>query len=173
MPVPVAFWPTQVPCAEYWIVVSWPGTKETSPFAGGAVIVSFMALVLSSLGIFKSIGPALAIAVFVTVIAALTLVPAIVALLGTRVFWPSKSWKVEPEAARFAAVGRSLGRHPVRYAVASGGILAVLALFAFGYLFGFVGLLLAVPLAAAAGVLARFAVRRYRESLFYTGSPLS
>ena len=27
--------------------------------------------------------------------------------------------------------------------------------------------------AAAAGVLARFAVRRYRESLFYTGSPLS
>ena len=106
---------------------------EAIASAGGAVIVSFMALVLSSLGIFKSIGPALAIAVFVTVIAALTLVPAIVALLGTRVFWPSKSWKVEPEAARFAAVGRSLGRHPVRYAVASGGILAVLALFAFGF----------------------------------------
>ena len=35
--------------------------------AGGAVIVSFMALILSSLGIFKSIGPALAIAVAVTV----------------------------------------------------------------------------------------------------------
>ena len=106
---------------------------EAIASAGGAVIVSFMALVLSSLGIFKSIGPALAIAVFVTVLAALTLVPAIVALLGTKVFWPSKSWRVEPEAARFAAVGRSLGRHPVRYAVASGGILAVLALFAFGF----------------------------------------
>jgi hypothetical protein len=39
MPVPVVFWPTQVSCAEYWIVVSWPGTNETSPFAGGAVIV--------------------------------------------------------------------------------------------------------------------------------------
>ncbi len=100
---------------------------EAIASAGGAVIVSFMALVLSSLGIFKSIGPALAIAVLVTVLAALTLVPAIVALLGTKVFWPSKSWKVEPEAARFAAVGRSLGRHPVRYAVASGGVLAVLA----------------------------------------------
>jgi RND superfamily putative drug exporter len=106
---------------------------EAIASAGGAVIVSFMALVLSSLGIFKSIGPALAIAVFVTVLAALTLVPAIVALIGTRVFWPSKSWHVEPEAARFAAIGRSLGRHPARYATASGLFLAVLAVFAFGF----------------------------------------
>jgi RND superfamily putative drug exporter len=106
---------------------------EAIASAGGAVIVSFMALILSSLGIFKSIGPALAIAVFVTVLAALTLFPAIVSLLGTRVFWPSKSWKVEPEAARFAAVGQSLGRHPVRYAVASGGVLAILAVFALGF----------------------------------------
>jgi predicted PurR-regulated permease PerM len=43
-------------------------------------------------------------------------------------------------------------------------------LFAFGYLFGFVGLLLAVPLAAATGVLVRFALRRYLESPLYTGT---
>jgi predicted PurR-regulated permease PerM len=43
------------------------------------------------------------------------------------------------------------------------------SLFAFGYLFGFVGLLLAVPLAAAAGVLIRFALQRYRASPLYTG----
>jgi predicted PurR-regulated permease PerM len=43
------------------------------------------------------------------------------------------------------------------------------ALFAFGYLFGFVGLLLAVPMAAAIGVLVRFALHRYRESPLYTG----
>ena len=58
-------------------------------------------------------------------------------------------------------VGHSVGLHPVWL---------MFALFAFGYLFGFVGLLLAVPLAAAAGVLIRFAVRRYRESPLYTGS---
>ena len=39
---------------------------EAIASAGGAVIVAFMALVLSSLGIFRSIGPALAIAVAVT-----------------------------------------------------------------------------------------------------------
>ncbi len=106
---------------------------EAIASAGGVVIVSFMALVLSSLGIFRSIGPALAIAVLVTVLAALTLVPAIVSLLGTKVFWPSKSWRAEPKSARFAAVGRSLGRHPVRYALTSGLLLAVLSLFALGF----------------------------------------
>jgi RND superfamily putative drug exporter len=106
---------------------------EAIASAGGAVIVAFMALVLSSLGIFKSIGPALAIAVAVTVVAALTLVPAVVSLIGTKVFWPSKSWRVEPKGARFAALGDSLGRRPGRYALASGLVLGVLAIFALGF----------------------------------------
>ena len=42
------------------------------------------------------------------------------------------------------------------------------ALFAFGSLFGFVGLLLAVPLAAVTGVLGRFALRQYLGSPLYT-----
>jgi predicted PurR-regulated permease PerM len=58
-------------------------------------------------------------------------------------------------------VGHSVGLHPVWL---------MFALFAFGYLFGFVGLLLAVPLAAATGVLIRFALRRYLASPLYTGS---
>ncbi|PZF81254.1 MMPL family transporter [Jiangella anatolica] len=106
---------------------------EAIASAGGAVIVAFMALVLSSLGIFRSIGPALAIAVAVTVLAALTLVPAIVSLLGTKVFWPSKAWKNEPKAARFGAIGDSLGRHPVRFALVSGLVLAALAVLALGF----------------------------------------
>jgi predicted PurR-regulated permease PerM len=57
-------------------------------------------------------------------------------------------------------VGESIGLHPVWL---------MFALFAFGYLFGFVGLLIAVPLAAIMGVLVRFALRRYLESPFYTG----
>ena len=46
-------------------------------------------------------------------------------------------------------VGESVGLHPVWL---------IFALLAFGYLFGFVGLLVAVPLAATIGVLARFAL---------------
>jgi predicted PurR-regulated permease PerM len=56
-------------------------------------------------------------------------------------------------------VGQSVGLHPVWI---------IFALLAFGYLFGFVGLLVAVPLAATIGVLTRFALARYRESSLYT-----
>ena len=57
-------------------------------------------------------------------------------------------------------VGESVGIHPVWL---------IFALLAFGYLFGFVGLLVAVPLAATIGVLTRFALRRYLQSSLYTG----
>ncbi len=58
-------------------------------------------------------------------------------------------------------VGSSVGLHPVWI---------MFALFAFGLLFGFVGMLIAVPLAAALGVLARFALKRYLESPLYLGT---
>jgi RND superfamily putative drug exporter len=106
---------------------------EAIASAAGAVIIAFLALTLSTLGLFKSLGPALAIAVAVTLIAGLTLIPAIVSLLGTKVFWPSKKWKVEPTGTRFAAIGRSVGRRPIAYAGASGAILVVLAIFALGF----------------------------------------
>jgi RND superfamily putative drug exporter len=106
---------------------------EAIASAGGAVIVAFMALVLSSLSIFRSIGPALAIAVAVTLLAALTLVPALVTILGKALFWPSRRWSKEPEGARFAAVGDRLGRRPGLFAAASGLVLAVLAVFALGF----------------------------------------
>ena len=57
-------------------------------------------------------------------------------------------------------VGKNVGLHPV---------LLMFAMFAFGYLFGFVGLLVAVPLAATIGVLSRFALTQYFASPFYTG----
>jgi RND superfamily putative drug exporter len=101
--------------------------------AGEAIASAGGALVLSSLSIFRSIGPALAIAVAVTLVAALTLVPAVVTLLGRALFFPSKKYLVEPEAARFAAIGRQLGRRPVVFAGASGLVLAILAVFALGF----------------------------------------
>jgi predicted PurR-regulated permease PerM len=57
-------------------------------------------------------------------------------------------------------VGERVGLHPVWL---------MFSLFAFGYLMGFVGLLIAVPLAAATGVLVRFALSQYVASPLYTG----
>jgi RND superfamily putative drug exporter len=106
---------------------------EAISSAAGAVIIAFLALTLSTLALFRSLGPALAIAVATTLLAGLTLIPAVVSLLGTRVFWPSKAWRNEPTGARFAAIGRAMGRHPGRFAAVSGIVLAVLAVFALGF----------------------------------------
>jgi predicted PurR-regulated permease PerM len=57
-------------------------------------------------------------------------------------------------------VGPKVGLHPVWM---------MFSLIAFSYLFGFVGVLVAIPLAATIGVLLRFALRKYLESPIYTG----
>jgi RND superfamily putative drug exporter len=106
---------------------------EAIASAAGTVIVAFLVLSMSTLGLFKALGPALAIAVAVTLITALTLIPAVVSLLGTRIFWPSKGWRREPTGARFGAVGNALGRRPARFAAASGIVLVALAVASFWY----------------------------------------
>ena len=106
---------------------------EVIASAAGVVIVAFLALLLSTLSLFRSLGPTLAIAVGVTLVAGLTLVPAIVSLIGRRVFWPSKSWQREPKGARFAAIGRAVGRRPAVLAAASGLVLIALALGALSF----------------------------------------
>ncbi|MFB4298796.1 MMPL family transporter [Actinomadura sp. NTSP31] len=106
---------------------------EAISSAAGAVIIAFLALLLSTLALFRSLGPALAIAVATTLLAGLTLIPAVVSLLGTKVFWPSKAWRQEPKGARFAAIGASMGRHPGRFAAVSGLLLVVLAAFSLGF----------------------------------------
>jgi len=89
-------------------------------------------------------------------------------------FWPDWIWIVAIATIFFVGqffegnilqpklVGASVGLHPVWL---------MFALFAFGALFGFVGLLIAVPAAAAVGVLARFAIAQYLQSEMYYGRP--
>lgn len=58
-------------------------------------------------------------------------------------------------------VGQSVGLHPVWL---------IFALSVFGGLFGFVGMLVAVPVAAMIGVLIRFGILQYKDSLLYRGT---
>lgn len=59
-------------------------------------------------------------------------------------------------------VGSSINLHPVWL---------IFAVLAFSYLFGMVGAIVAVPLAATMGVMVRFAVKEYRLSRLYAGAP--
>jgi predicted PurR-regulated permease PerM len=88
-------------------------------------------------------------------------------------FWPS--WTSILLVPAIFLIGQSLADYVlspyfVGRRVHLGPVWVMLALFAFGYLFGFVGLLMAVPLAAAIGVLMRFALRQYYASPLYAAA---
>lgn len=61
-------------------------------------------------------------------------------------------------------VGSKIGLHPVWL---------IFSLLVFSYLFGFLGLLVAVPVAAAIGVLVRFALESYMKSSVYRGQEIA
>lgn len=140
--------------------------------------------VCAILGTFYAVGLAivgLQFGLVVGVIAGLiSFIPYVGALVGGALaiglalfqFWSDPIW-IGAVAAIFAAgqflegniltpklVGESVGLHPVWL---------LFALSAFGTLFGFVGMLVAVPVAAALGVIARFGVGQYQVSRLYRG----
>jgi len=93
-------------------------------------------------------------------------------IIATVQFWPDWPWILvvlavfvvgqflEGNVLYPKLVGSSIGINPVWL---------MFSLFAFASLFGFVGLLLAVPLSAIAAVLTRFAVQKYKQSQLYLG----
>jgi predicted PurR-regulated permease PerM len=149
-----------------------------SGFLRGQLAVCFLlglyyaiALTLVGLQFGVLIGVVAGLITFVPYVGSLTglLIASAVAITQ---FWPDWQWIVavvviflvgqfvEGNIIAPKLVGERVGLHPVWM---------IFAMFAFGYLFGFVGLLLAVPLAAAIAVLFRFGLRRYLASPIYTG----
>ena len=91
------------------------------------VIIAFSALLLAELGFFRTMAPGLIISVAVTLLASLTLIPAAIAIVGPRVFWPSKGWQTAPDGRLFKRLGQLIARRPGRMALASGGAMLALA----------------------------------------------
>ena len=114
-------------------------------FAG---LISFIPYVGSMVGLVLSVGVA-----FVQFWPDWTMVVAVACVFFVGQF-------IEGNILQPRLVGKSVGLHPVWL---------MFSLFAFGALFGFVGLLIAVPAAAAVAVLVRFLIARYLESPLYKG----
>lgn len=118
-------------------------------FAIGMIagVLSIMPYVGSGIGIITS----LAVAWFTT--KDLTMVGIVAGIFGLGQF-------VEGNFLTPKMVGNNVGLHP---------LWVIFALMAGGSLAGFVGMLVAVPVAAVIGVMVRFALDQYRHSKYYTG----
>jgi RND superfamily putative drug exporter len=63
---------------------------ESVTFSAGTVIAALVSLLAASFGLYADLGVPLAIGIGVMLVAALTLLPALLAILGRAVFWPTK-----------------------------------------------------------------------------------
>jgi len=181
-------WDRMISTIDSWVPRDYVGTVRELGRDVNAAMAGFIrgqGTVCLVLGIFYATGLTLAGLKFGLAIGllagALTFIPYAGAMTGGVLaigvalvqFWPDY-WSIGLVVGVFAVgqflegnflspklVGKSIGLHPVWL---------MFALFAFGYVFGFVGLLLAVPMAAAAGVLVRFVLRKYLSSQLYLGA---
>jgi RND superfamily putative drug exporter len=111
-------------------------TERTGPAilsAGAIVVVAMLVLTVADFNATREMGPILALGVAVMVVAGLTLLPAILATLGRRSFWPAVP-RVEPEAEPVGALWRRVG-HLVasRPAATASVVTAILVVGALGY----------------------------------------
>ncbi|MCL4288017.1 MAG: MMPL family transporter, partial [Thermoleophilia bacterium] len=102
-------------------------------FAGGTVVIALLSLTLADIPIVSALGYSAAIAVVVAVCCALTLLPALLAMLGPRI----ESWPIpklhRPEhrdhhSHGFERLARFVGRHPWSTGTIAAAVLVALAL---------------------------------------------
>jgi RND superfamily putative drug exporter len=107
--------------------------ESVRPIAASAatVIAAMLVLLLAELESTHWLGPVLAIGIAVMLAAALTLLPALLSILGSRAFWPARGSAGQRPSRRWAQIAGLVRRRP-RAIVAS--VFAALALLALGNL---------------------------------------
>lgn len=116
------------------------GVGEAIASSAGTVIAALLVLLLTTLGLYNSLGWVLAIAVMVMLAAGLTMVPAMLSVVGRAAFWPfvpklrprpaasDEVEEVAPAKGFWGRIAAWVTRHPVTAVVASVIFLGVLTL---------------------------------------------
>ncbi|MGN9789654.1 MMPL family transporter [Streptomyces sp. OZ13] len=101
------------------------GSAITS--AALTIVAAFATLGLASFGQFRVLGPAVAISVMVMLLASLTFMPALLAVSGRRMFWPSRTLKHAPREGSAGRFGDTVARRPLAVTVGAIVLLGALA----------------------------------------------
>jgi RND superfamily putative drug exporter len=97
--------------------------------SGGTTVAVLGVLLLASFGTFRGMGPILGLAIALTVVAGLTLIPALVVLAGNSIFWPIAADKATRRSRLWQRIAQLVTARPVFSLLAA---LVVLVVFALG-----------------------------------------
>ncbi len=106
---------------------------ESISASAGTVIVALLSLFFATFGIYHDLGAPLAIGIAVMLLAGLTLVPALLAIFGRAVFWPTKVVKREASQGLWGRAAGRLVRKPALTLVIGVVIFGGLALAVTGF----------------------------------------
>jgi putative drug exporter of the RND superfamily len=115
------------------ITMAGATASRTVFFSGMAVAIALAGMLIVPDPVFRSFAVGAILVVAVTVVAALTLLPAVLSLLGDRINWLSlpfigKRGEIKGSGGLWGLTTRAVTAHPVVSVVISGGLLVVLAL---------------------------------------------
>jgi RND superfamily putative drug exporter len=106
---------------------------QSITFSAATVAAALLSLLLASFGLYKGLGPALAIGLGIMLLIALTFLPALLAILGRVVFWPSKTNKQPLKFGLWGKLADTVIKRPVTMLVIGVIIFGGLALGILGY----------------------------------------
>jgi RND superfamily putative drug exporter len=106
---------------------------ESITASAGTVILALLTLLLATFGLYKDLGAPLAVGVAIMLLIGLTLLPALLAILGRKAFWPSKTQAGSQREGAWARIAGRLVRHPKTTLIAGLVVFLGLAAGALGY----------------------------------------
>jgi RND superfamily putative drug exporter len=87
---------------------------ETISFSAFTVIAAMLCLLAAQFGLYTGLGPALAIGIALMLLAGLTFLPALLAILGRAVFWPSGARQTNSsQTGLWSRIGGRVLAHPI------------------------------------------------------------
>ncbi len=96
------------------IVKSVNRVGETITFSAGCVIGALLCLLIASLGFYQGLGPSLAIGIAIMLLVSLTLTPALLAIFGRAVFWPTGAHPSPQTLGAWGRISTFVLRRPAR-----------------------------------------------------------
>ncbi len=106
---------------------------ESITFSAGTVIGALLCLLLATFGIYKGLGPSLAIGIALMLLAALTLLPALLAIFGRAAFWPSNVSPGNDKPGAWGKIAGQIVRQPALTLIIGVILFGGLTVAAFGY----------------------------------------
>jgi putative drug exporter of the RND superfamily len=108
------------------LIIALGRVGQSITYSAGTVIVALCCLLVASFGLYRGLGPSLALGVAVLLLSGLTLLPALLAVFGDAVFWPARPMAGEATTGAWGRLAARVIQRPVAVLLSGVALFVVL-----------------------------------------------